>query len=245
MKKNICVLILFFVFSFTLTSQEKIRYGNIPYGISIEEAIKRYSSIYDTCKEETYSYFFNCTFIDFTALRPMFQNIFGDITTFSMGYTSAWKKFDDGFTRILLLGEEYTLWDGRTAYEYTNLYFIKDREQSKLFMVSRRGGVEKRGDVRETYLNNKSVVTDLLKMNPRELSGTYDYYSSGSCSVRAYGCIWEKNNERVVLYAADDIGNTGGFIYINNPLWREYENLYINKRNSAQNTAMESARNQF
>jgi hypothetical protein len=219
-------------------TQEKIRYGNIPYGISIETAIQRYSSIYDSCKEETYSTFFNCTFVDFTALRPMFQNLFGVITTSRSGYTSAWTKFDKNFTRILVLSE---------TNEKTEeiLYFLNNNGQSKLFMVRRRAGIDSGVRAEQTYVANKIAVTERLGVNPRELSGTYDYYNSGSRSVRAYTCIWEKNNERIVLYVADDFENTGGFMYISNIFWREYESIYIQKRNTEQNTARETAGNQF
>jgi hypothetical protein len=195
MKKNICFIIVFIIIPFFVSAQEKIRYGNIPYGITIEQAVERYNGIYDSCKEETSSYSFNCTFIDYTALRPMFQNIFGVITTFRSGYTSAWTKFNKDFTRILNLGEKI---NEKTIY--TVLYFLNKNGQTKLFMVSRDASIESTSNPESTYLANKSAIVERLGVNPRELPGTYDYYNSGSRSVNVFTAIWEKNNERVVLY---------------------------------------------
>jgi hypothetical protein len=242
MKRNICFIIVFVIIVVSTFSQEKIRYGNIPYGISIEQAIERYKELYDSCEEETSSYSFNCTFIDFTALRPMFQNIFGVITTFRLGYTSAWTSFDKNFTKILSLGEKIN--EKNTIY--TELYFLNNKGQTKLFMVSRGASIESTNDPARTYSTNRSAITERLGLNPRELSGTYDYYSSGSRSVDAFTDIWEENNERVVLYVADSYFNGGaGLLYISNTYWREYENLYIQKRNAEQNTAKDAAKNQF
>ncbi len=111
-------------------------------------------------------------------------------------------------------------------------------------MVARRGGVDRSSVAKETYLTNKTAVTEILRVNPTELPGKYDYYSSGSRSADAYTCIWEKNNERIVLYGANDISNTGGFMYVSIPLWQEYENNII-KRQNDQNAAKESAQHNF
>jgi len=244
MKKLVLVFLAVFVSVFAF-SQEKIRYGNIPYGISIEEAVGKYKPLYNECKEETSS--FDCTFIDFTALRPMFQNIFGNITTFSRGYTSAWTPFDKNITRILKLGETkpYPNPNAGTYTEWTMLYFKKDNEQTKLFLVSRRGGIENYGNAQNIYSTNKSAITEIMGVRPRELSGKYDYYNSGSRSANAFVSIWEKNNERVVLHIADAIGNPGGFMYFSIPLWNEYENLCIAKQRAVENASKEAAKNNF
>jgi hypothetical protein len=240
--KKLVFMFLAVVVSISAFAQEKIKYGNIPYGISIEQAIERYSSIYDTYREETGGEPFYCVFIDFTALRPMFQNIFGNITTFSSGYTSAWTPFDKNFTRILNLGERMTRQNGSTYIEYTTLYFSIINGQTKLFMVARRGGVEIVGNTALTYTNNKSAVTELLGVNSRELSGQYHYYSSGRRSSNASVCVWEKNNERIILRVSNEfIENVGGFMYVSIPLWNEYEKLYIAERNRKENEAKNSA----
>jgi hypothetical protein len=240
MKKLVCIIVFCFVLTTLITGQEKIKYGNIPYGISIEEAIEIYGSIYDSCSEYT-SYGFDCRFIDFTALRPMFQNIFGTVTTLSFATTSGWKTFNKNFTRILALREKI---DEKRSDE-TTLYFLHDGIQTKLFMIKRNYGIIEYANMQEIYLANKAAITERLLINPHELSGTYDYYSSGSRSERAYTCIWEKNNERIVLYIANTFSNTGGIAYISNIFFKEYENLYINKRNTEQNAAIESAKEKF
>ena len=139
--KRAYLFLVIFVLAFPIVAQERLRFGHIPWGISIEQAIERFGPIYDVYREETGTRAFNADFIDFTALRPMFTNVFGEITPSRVSRTSAWRSFDSSFTRILRLGETRTIPQRtgvRTYTEWTVLYFKYINGQSRLFMVARK-----------------------------------------------------------------------------------------------------------
>ena len=228
LNKNILFCYFLVFSSFFAFSQEKIRYGSIPYGITLEQAIERYTSLYDRVShfnEPNRS--ITISSLNFTAIRPFFIDVYGEVPTRPDNFLSR------SYTELLRLTENI---NGENIT--TNLYFIKKNNTTKLFMVSRPASGNRNDSAQVRHDNNKIAVSEVLNIRARDLSGNYEYYFNGYYSTAGLVSIWETNDERIFLHTTRSGINTfSEFLHISKTLWNEYAQIFVDERNRSRQDA--------
>jgi phage anti-repressor protein len=235
MKKYFIVISFIILSVGNIFTQEKIKYGNIPYSMSVEEIIKIYGPLYDDIYQND-NLSITIDFLGFTAIRPYFKDIYGEVPGRSNNY-----YLDRRFTKELSLIEK----NGRDNL-YTTLYFLLNNNKTELFMVTRESHGGRYDNVQERHVSNRDTVSEILKLRPQNLQGNYEYYSSGYRTEEGYVSVWETNTERIILHIGKaGLISHGSYLYISKRFWNEYVKLYVQERNRKMNENREGARSSF
>lgn len=213
-KKMVLIMLLLLVVSFSFAF-DKIKYGNIPYGISIEEFLTNYAPLYDSCRVN-----------DAVTIYPEDVTNYVEIknkATFLE--TTPWPVIQE-HTKEYVVSEKDT--KGQSIYTY--LYFFKNGNTSKLFWIVKRAPFEKYGNTEQehaTIVNNINGVVG--KKYGLYTHGTYESWMYYKMTPKTSTITeWYLPDQTIVICSSSDASSSqskGYFIYYSPTLLNEYSSL--------------------
>ncbi len=213
MKRLIIISAVMLILTISLSAETELKYGNISYGITIEEFQEIYGADY---KETEYH---ELRFGFFQSLLNSFENSFSRWRTVGM-------SFDNEITKLLRKIDNET---GIT----TVAYFSSTSETTRLFMVEKRFKSEY-GDYVLAFDTIEGQLTGIIGTHPQISEGYYSNLYMENNNLIGVGKvgIWNKNNEEIFLALGSDTVFIQDklFIYRDKQEWSSYTDSIAQKR---------------
>jgi hypothetical protein len=152
MRKIIAIGITVFVI-YPAFGQKYVKYGEIPYGISIESFLSEYGNEYIEARSE---HGFSVRMAEYVALRSQLATIIGKEPN-----NSNIDRLDGTLTRVLRIEEK----DDDSEW-ITNIYFLINDNTTKLFMVE-KCNEHSGNNLVSDYQNRKTTITNILNNPPQ------------------------------------------------------------------------------